>query len=118
MSKVQINPYEPDGCVSDILNELTDADLSPICDTVHQDGYDAVVTLATLTNSFKTSRQPWHPRNPLHNWEHVTLDRDGRVIKLQVQGGGTSQELGEALEQLDTLVELHILGIYIGNYIE
>ena len=99
------------GCVSDALQEATAAyPLGlPVCDMAHMGDINALVALAEAWG--RPPLKGWLTRNPIGQWEGVSTDKDGRVVKLSLEeglniNGPIPEELG-ALSKLTTFRSSH-----------
>ena len=89
------------GCMSDYLRDLT-ADLLPECVTA--DNSDDTEALIALYDAWdEPDLENWLSRDPLGDWKGVSVDHQGRVVRLQLPGDGLSGNLPPELGDLTQL---------------
>ena len=93
------------GCISDALFEALERTIGGpnICKAHHKEDEDTLFAIQRALQGNTT----WDPRRPYHQWEGISTDRQGRVVKITDesffdQGGPIPDELGD-LENLYVL---------------
>ena len=89
------------GCYSDYLREFT-ADLLPVCVTA-DNSKDTEALIALYDAWAEPDLENWLTRDPLGDWEGVSVDHRGRVVRLQLPGKGLSGILPPELGDLTQL---------------
>ena len=108
------------GCVSDyayqwvsnlFVSDRTGAEL-PVCEIVHEEDLNAIREIFNEWGAHG-SMSNWLTRLPFHEWEGITTNRNGRVVRLEVYlGGEDGPRLSSTIpEAIGRLTALEVLGL-------
>ena len=100
------------GCISDALHDLnyTGDPGVPACDGTHQGDLQAILAIHKALGS--PNFTGWLGRDPYHTWSGVSTDREGRMVKLNLEGavryGGRERPVPEEIRDLEKLQSLNL----------
>ncbi len=108
------------GCVSDytyqwvsnlFVSNRTGVEL-PVCKSVHEEDLNAIREIFNEWGAHG-SMSNWLTRLPFHEWEGITTNRNGRVVRLDVYLGGDDVPRPSATipEAIGRLTALEVLGL-------
>ena len=107
------------GCLSDLAHLLGlsiystagDGSYPQICDSVHEGDLDVLREIFNEWGHYG-SLNNWLTRAPVHEWDGITLDRNGRVVDLDIWGSKDDPRKTDLLpEAIGRLTALQFLGL-------
>ncbi len=113
LSSIRLDGNQLGGCISDLLRDYVGGNRSfgaiPIC--TPEDHPSDTEALIALHNAWgQPSINNWLSREPIGEWEGVSVDANGRVAALRLAGRGLTGELPPELGSLANLEYLDLNG--------
>ena len=103
------------GCVSDVFRDRFEDITMPVCEVAHEEPQDIDALVAIFYALGEPPWGGWLSRQPVSEWEGVSVDLNGRVAVLDIgdprgksRGSKMPPELGTALGNLDSMTALSI----------
>ena len=112
LTKVEITGNRFTGCISDVLRDLSSEVTSwpatePVCSGSDVDDATALIAIYKTLNM--SGLENWLTREPLGEWEGVSTDHQGQVVRLNLEQMNIA---GRLLPELAKLVNLRVLDLY------
>ena len=108
------------GCLSEYANQRINGQLIsygggaelPVCEGIHEEDLDVLREIYSQWGAHGSTSN-WLTRLPVHEWEGITTNRDGRVVRLDfyLNGGGDPWPSSTIPEAIGRLAALQVLDL-------